>query len=225
MNTQSRKNYLHQQLAWATQNIIDAICGIKEVPEGLLPHTVFVEEVNETGEPCYGKYQLTDIDPVEKNCIIYDKETGYREEIALEAINTDWLIAVWNRYAELSGEEKPGAGQAIPNPLERPLRLLLDVALHEIPCFEQSHTFAVCTDALGDDGPAAENGDARIPPVKELSAFLYPLKYFGRNVPDDEILSGWAGGCVEKYTPDEFAELVNDESFAGQEYWVRFIEC
>jgi len=100
-------NLLHQQLGWVTQNIIDAICNIKTMPEGLLPHTVFIEEEDGKGEPAYTKYRLIDIDPVEKNCIIYDKETNFQEEISLESVNVDWLITIWNRYLELSRQDEP----------------------------------------------------------------------------------------------------------------------
>ncbi|NDV80315.1 hypothetical protein [Dysgonomonas sp. 511] len=171
MSGQPKINYLHQQLCWVTQNIIDAICCIKEIPEDLLPHIVFVEEVNGKGEPCYTKYQMVDIDPVEKNCIIYDKETDFREEISLEAINTDWLITIWNRYLELSEENEPEP--------------------------------------------------------KSLYVFLYPAERFGRNATDEEIVYDYdvdegQDPCVEKYTFDEFAAMMNDgERFPDM--YIRFI--
>ncbi|GAB6013555.1 hypothetical protein [Viscerimonas tarda] len=62
------------------------------------------------------------------------------------------------------------------------------------------------------------------PVEKELAVFLYPIERFERNVTNDEIISGWADDYVEKLTPDEFAEKINDESFDDLSYWVRFIE-
>jgi hypothetical protein len=209
------------------ERVVSSLNGIKAVPGDLLPHTVFVEE-EQDGEPVYNRYQLTKLLPNGK-CVLYNPKDNLSEERDLSEIGLDWLITIWNWYLDLSGESgpepEPEPNRIIPNSLERALRLLLDAALHEIPCFEQSHTFAVCTGALGDDGLVEENGDARMLPEQELSVFLYPLEHFERNVTDDEILSGWADGYVEKYTPDEFAELINDESFADREYWVRFIKC
>lgn len=98
---------LTQQLSNVTQNIIDAICGIKELPEDLLPHTVFVEEISEQGDPVYRKYQLIDLDRVDKNCIVYDPSTDYQDEIELYNVNVDWLLTLWTRYLELSGQKEP----------------------------------------------------------------------------------------------------------------------
>lgn len=207
------------------ERVVSSLSSIKAVPGGLLPHTVFVEEEKD-GHPVYIRYQFTKLLP-EGKCILYNPEDRLSEERYLNEINLDWLITVWNWYLDLSGERKRASepDYITPNPLERSFRLLLDVALHEIPCFEQSHTFSVCMEALGNDGLVAENGGMRILPEEELSVFLYPLERFERNASNDEILSGRADGCVKKYTPDEFAELINDEGFADQEYWVRFIKC
>ena len=97
---------LNEQLALVTQNTIDAICSIKQIPEGLLPHTVYVEEENSKGEPYYRRYQMVDIDRADGNCIVYDKTTNLQEEISLVDINIDWLITIWNRYLELSIKEE-----------------------------------------------------------------------------------------------------------------------
>jgi|GEM_PF-1973557 hypothetical protein len=172
MDSKPTINYLHQQLGWVTQNIIDAICSIKEMPEGLLPHTVFVEEENGKGEPCYTKYQMIDIDPVEKLCLINDKDTGFQEEISLETVSIDWLITFWNRYLELSGIIEPEP--------------------------------------------------------KSLYVFLYPAERFERNATDEEIISDFdtdegQDPCVEKYTLNEFAALLNDGDFLNQNMYVRFI--
>jgi hypothetical protein len=62
------------------------------------------------------------------------------------------------------------------------------------------------------------------PVKKELYAFIYPTDRFNRNASDGKIISGWMDGYVEKLTPDEFASLINDESFDDKNFWVRFIE-
>lgn len=98
---------LSHQLSNVTQNIIDAICSIKELPDGLLPHTVFVEGVSEQGDPIYRKYQLVDLDRVDKNCIVHDPLTDFQEEIELYNVNVDWLHTLWTRYLELSGQKEP----------------------------------------------------------------------------------------------------------------------
>lgn len=163
---------LNEQLASVTQNTIDAICGIKQIPEGLLPHTVYVEEENSKGEPYYRKYQMVDIDRTGGNCIVYDQATGLQEEISLEDINIDWLITFWNRYSELSVKEE------------------------QFP--------------------------------ETLCVFLYPRERFSRNATDEEITAGYETGqgqgpCVEKYTPDEFAAMLNDGGFLSRNLYIRFI--
>jgi hypothetical protein len=115
------------------------------------------------------------------------------------------------------------------NPLEYPLQLLLDIALHEIPCFEQSQTFSVCVNALGDDGLDIADNDTGLYMEKELCVFLYPCERFEQNTTDEEIINDWendegADQCVEKYTPDEFAAMMNDEGFHNQIMYIRFIE-
>lgn len=166
MSLQKRLNELHKE-------IITSLCGIKKFPEGLLPHTVYVEEEGENsldiGNSVYTVYSLVKIFP-DGSCILENPETGEEEKRQLSEINIDWLIVVWDYYRDLSGAKEPE------------------------------------------------------PVKKKLYAFLYPQDSFVRNVSDDEILSGWADCMVEKSTPDEFAERVNDESFDDLLYWVRFIE-
>ncbi len=64
---------------------------------------------------------------------------------------------------------------------------------------------------------------------KELYAFLYPID-MGRDATDGEIVAAYEGDDnddreypVEKLTPDEFSCRINDEAFADQQQWVRFI--
>ena len=64
--------------------------------------------------------------------------------------------------------------------------------------------------------------------VQKLYAFVWHIEHLGRDASDEEILKAWELQDnevynVSKYTPDEFAELVNDERFNDQEYYVRFI--
>jgi hypothetical protein len=211
-------NLLYQQLGWVTQNIIDAICSIKTMPEGLLPHSVFIEEENGKGEPAYTKYQIVDIDPIEKNCIIYNKETDFQEEISLESVHVDWLATIWNRYLELSGETENTGRSGI----EKALRLLLNVALLEIPRFEESQTFITCEQALNNNLFYGGNN-------KVLNVFLYPAGRFVRNATDEEITADYDANegqdpCTEKYTPDEFAAMMNDGDYPHRNMYVRFIE-
>lgn len=65
-------------------------------------------------------------------------------------------------------------------------------------------------------------------PEKELCAFLFPLDRFDRNATDEEIIADWESEedfdvPTEKLTPDEFAAQCNDETFADQIFYVRFI--
>jgi hypothetical protein len=73
--------------------------------------------------------------------------------------------------------------------------------------------------------PVRERGE------KELWAFLFPIESMDRNATDGEIVAAYeregndSDVCgVEKLTPDEFACRINDEAFAHQVQWVRFIK-
>ena len=70
-----------------------------------------------------------------------------------------------------------------------------------------------------------------------LRVFLYAVSQFERNATDEEIVKSWRDGepknwddeqgeyiATECYTPDQFASMVNDESFCDQVYWIRFIK-
>lgn len=87
----------------AVQNeLIDALCNIKEMPESVLPHLVFVEEEDDKGAPIYNKYKLVSIIPERKSCILYNPSTGVNEkdEFSLTAIDIDWLDTIWKWYLE-----------------------------------------------------------------------------------------------------------------------------
>lgn len=159
----------------AVQNeLIDALCNIKEMPEGVLPHLVFVEEEARDVSPVYNRYKLLRIIPENKSCIVFNPRTGQNEEekFFLSEINIDWLETVWKRYLD-------------------------------------------CADKTEKDEP-------------ELYAFVWHFEHMERNVSDAEIIKSFEFQdneiySVNKYTPGEFAELVNDERFNDQEYFVRFI--
>lgn len=59
----------------------------------------------------------------------------------------------------------------------------------------------------------------------ELKAFIFSID-LPRNLSDGELIKLWNNndGSVEVYTPDEFAERINDDSFNDMENWVRFIK-
>lgn len=64
---------------------------------------------------------------------------------------------------------------------------------------------------------------------KILWAFLYPCIRFKRNAHNNRIIAGYERynnqkAKVEKLTPDELAEKINDDMFNDQEYFIRFIE-
>lgn len=56
------------------------------------------------------------------------------------------------------------------------------------------------------------------------------MKYFARSVSDEEIISAYYDDIseirpeVRKFTLDEFAESMNDDSLDLKTYWVRFIK-
>jgi hypothetical protein len=103
MSLQKRLNDLHRET-------IDALCKIDEFPDGLFPHTVYVEEEMEKSVICgnsvYNAYHLKRIFE-DGSCILENPETGREEKRQLNEINTDWLIAVWNYHKDLSGKKEP----------------------------------------------------------------------------------------------------------------------
>jgi hypothetical protein len=54
--------------------------------------------------------------------------------------------------------------------------------------------------------------------------YVYPNEKFDRNADDETILRAWKEGEAERYTPEEFAELINDEMFCDVNHWVRAID-
>ncbi|MBF0648740.1 hypothetical protein IR083_07900 [Dysgonomonas sp. GY75] len=67
------------------------------------------------------------------------------------------------------------------------------------------------------------------PADKELRVFLFPQEHFDRNATDEEIIADYntdegTDPCIEKYTPDEFAAMMNDGDYPNRNMYVRFIE-
>lgn len=211
---------LQQQLKSIEKELVAKLCAITDTSK-ILPHTVYVEEEdeNEKGEgiPVYNRYSLTAINS-DGSCTLLNPTTQESEtDRHLSEINIDWLVTLWNWHKEQ---------QDVPiienyrkyNPLEEPLRRLL-----EITCFDESVTYDICAKAIDD------LEKANIEPPKELFAFLYPEERFDRNATDEEIVTDYDNidspePEVEKLTPDEFAEKINDEFFNDQGNWVRFIK-
>ena len=54
--------------------------------------------------------------------------------------------------------------------------------------------------------------------------YLFPVEKFERGTDDETILRAWKAGEAERYTPELFAELINDQDFCDITYWVRVIE-
>lgn len=170
MNATSKLSKLQKQ-------IIQLLCS-STVPCGVLPHTVFVEEVDNEGTPTYTKYSLVSINRAEQTCVLSNQKKN-EEIFNLSDINIDWLAAVFDRCNEIKFQKK----REFPEP------------------------------------------DSK----KELWAFLFPFKRFQRNTPDSKILADYEKQNtdepeVEKLTPDELAERINDDMLNDQEYYIRFIE-
>lgn len=216
MKISEKINDLHNEL-------VARISAITDRPEGWLPHLVFVEEEGEdrirAGTPVYNEYRLMDF-KADGTCTLSSTINDQEEERHLSEINIDWLNTVLNWYADLS-LDRSVLQMREKNPLEEPLRRLLDVAMLEIACFEESYTFEICEKALASKSEPIELD-------KELCAFLFPIDRLSRNATDDEIIADWESEedfevPTQKLTPDEFAAQCNSETFADQIYYVRFI--
>lgn len=159
------------------KQIIQLLCSTT-IPKETLPHTVFVEEVDDKGDPTYTKYLLVSINRKKETCVLRDM-TEREEDFNLTDINIDWLVTVLDRSYELKPRKK-----------------------REFP-----------------------ETDSK----KEFWAFLYPYSRFQRDTTDKKIVAGYEKYNhkepeVEKLTPDELAEKINDNQFNNEEYYVRFIE-
>lgn len=69
---------------------------------------VFIEDVNEKGEPEYYHCILEAINPNDRTCTIFNRSTGERDsDWQLSAINIDWLDTLWKRYREQEADADP----------------------------------------------------------------------------------------------------------------------
>lgn len=195
-------------------DIVANIAIITARPDGWLPHTVFIIEDWKDGIPIYKSYQLVDFKS-DDSCTLRDTSTNEDDnERQLSEINIDSLMTVFRDYCDLSEEQEEVSSEQYSNPLEYSLRLLLDVALLEIPCFEQSETYSQCVKALtSSDGKS-----------KELKAFLFPIE-MGQDATNEEILRLWNSGdkSIITYTPHELAAILNIDDAGFHEHYVRFI--
>lgn len=87
--------------------LINRLCWIPD-PEIILPHMVFIEDVNEKGEPEYYHCTLEAINPIERTCTLFSHSTGERNsDWPLSAINIDWLDILWKWYREQKTDVDP----------------------------------------------------------------------------------------------------------------------
>lgn len=87
--------------------LINRLCWIPD-PKVILPHMVFIEDVNEKGEPEYYHCILEAINPNDRTCTIFNRSTGERDsDWQLSAINIDWLDTLWKRYREQEADADP----------------------------------------------------------------------------------------------------------------------
>lgn len=87
--------------------LINRLCWIPD-PETILPHMVFIEDVNEKGEPEYYRCTLEAINSKERTCTLFNHSTGERDsDYNLNSINIDWLDTLWKWYREQKNDTDP----------------------------------------------------------------------------------------------------------------------
>jgi len=99
MDFQTKLESLHQE-------IVSALCSIRELPEGILPHSIHMEESDATleyGHTVYYLYSLTEIFS-DGTCLLENPGTGIEEKRRLHEICIDSLAELWDTYRYLSGE-------------------------------------------------------------------------------------------------------------------------
>lgn len=202
------------------QEVIANLRAIPKMPEGLLPHTVYVEEEGEDadrhGVPVYTMYRLEEIRP-DGSCVLYNPDS--RECFPcrhLHEINIDWLVTVWERYLELCVEQDTWKQNAAAFLKVRTGKTDVEAAGFVDSGWDRC---AAYTDNLkrflGEDE------------TKEVWIFSFPIDNFERDAPAGEIISDYENNRhteVEKMTPLEFTARINDEAFNDQDNWVRAIE-
>ena len=183
------------------QEIIANLRAIPKMPEGLLPHTVYVEEEGEDDEhhgiPVYTAYKLEEIRP-DGSCMLYNPDSRERFPCRhLYEINIDWLVTVWERYLELCVGQKLWKQNAVAF-----LKESTDKTEAEISAF---------VDSGWDRCSAYTDNLKRFLGKDEVKEIIFDYE----NNPHTE---------VEKMTPLEFTARINDEMFNDQDNWVRAIE-
>jgi cytochrome c553 len=54
--------------------------------------------------------------------------------------------------------------------------------------------------------------------------YVFPIEKFERDADNETIIRAWKDGEARRYTPEEFAELINDEDFCDVSHWVRAVD-
>jgi len=54
--------------------------------------------------------------------------------------------------------------------------------------------------------------------------YIFPVETFERNADDETVIRAWKDGEAKRYTPEDFAALINDEEFCDATNWVRVID-
>lgn len=220
--TSEPKSFQDQQNG-LQKRVIAGLCNIREYPNDLLPHKVFVEEEDENGCPVFNPYLLMSINQSDATCMLRKPTSSEQAEYNLSAIEVDWLITVWNYCRDLMVADGTLRDHAIKCLQGQAAGLESDKIVHFAERSWQNN--------LPDEENIAIFKKRFAKPVEQW-VFLYPLKHFERNVSDEEIIEAYEsdkypeGECecpVQKLTPDEFAELCNDDRFNDQGYYVRFI--
>ncbi|WP_304963532.1 hypothetical protein [uncultured Alistipes sp.] len=215
-----------------SQNIIDSLCHISERPDGWLPHIVFVEEEGEDGYLCYVRYNLSDY-RADGTCTLQASDESIRQTNRnLSEINIDWLVTLWNRYVELSIEQKTWKDHAVEILLQNS-----NADENSIREFVEEHWQNLLLD--NDNIKAFENWQHKDEAGEPCYyAFIWSCHHLDRNISDVQLLEVWRNGPsrsttdeddeteyeVERLTLDELAERINDECFNDTEDYVRFIQ-
>jgi hypothetical protein len=54
--------------------------------------------------------------------------------------------------------------------------------------------------------------------------YVFSLEKFERNAEDEILIRAWKNGEAERYTVEDFAELINDDDFCDVNNWVRAMD-
>jgi hypothetical protein len=54
--------------------------------------------------------------------------------------------------------------------------------------------------------------------------YVFPNEKLERNADNETIIRAWKDGEAERYTPEQFAETINDDDFCDLVNWVRVID-